>query len=176
MAKKSKKKALKLTKFIPIGLLGLAVLVIIMGFLPGVVYTPENGDPTSYSLFQVTFGAKLSEGGLGSLVSGSSVINFSFLALLAMLFPLIGAVVCLLVKGKLGGLIATICFLSASILFFFIPTVSSITSEVSSVIGNSSNTENFKDLGFALGVGPILAAIFSIFGTLGSACVVVTSK
>ena len=169
MAKKSKKKSCKaVCKYIPFLLLLLSVVVVLMGFLAGVKYVPENGDKITYTLFEVTFGKKVTGVDLGVILSGTSKINFSFLALLGLFLPLVGGIVVLFVKGKIGGLVATLCFIASAVLLFLVPSITKITSEVSSgIIGGTTKSANtFKELGYSLGVGSILGGIVSCIGAL----------
>lgn len=172
MAKKSKKKVSSLVKLAPLALLVLAVVVIAMGFVTGLIYKPENGDPSTVSLFKATFGGKIDNisFSIGSLVSSTTSIQFSFALFLAIFLPIIGGIIALLIKGVIGGGLAFVCFLASAILFFLAPQLASIKSVTTSVIGGGSKVYTFKDLGYSLGVGSILAAVFSILGAVVSLC------
>ena len=167
MAKKRKAKK-SVAKFVPFVLLGLAVLVICMGFLAGVTLALENMDPQSYTLFEVAFGKELAGGAIGGLASGKTAINFSFLAALGLFLPVIGAVVSLLLKNKIGGLIAFLLFVGSAVLLFLVPQVTSI-SVTAEILGNTkTTTSTFAELEWTLGLGSIIAGVGSSLGALVS--------
>ncbi len=167
MAKKSKKSIVKL---IPLCLLAISVLVLVMGFLPGVIKSTDNSTST-VNLFRLAFGGRVDNLSIsiGSIASNETVITFAILPVLCLLLPLIGSVVCFLVKGRVGGLVVCLTFLFAAVCFFLIPQVSFLKVTTSTIVGSGSSTSSFKDLGYALGIGSILGGAISIVGTLGSA-------
>lgn len=169
MAKKSKKKNVKkATRFVPFVLLVLGIVVACMGFLAGVTYTPQYGDPSSVTIWKLAVGGSI-EGlslNLGGLISQETSIPFAILPFLCLIVPLVGALVSLLLKGKVGGLIATVCFLFAGVCFFFIPQVSFVKS-VTEVLGKSSTTTTaFSAMDYTLGIGSIIGGVVSLVGGL----------
>ena len=77
-------------------LAAIAVLVVVMCFLPAVTQTIEvfgESKTTTYSLFDVAFGKTLSEGAVGGVASGTSKITFSILNVLIIVLPVVAAVV-----------------------------------------------------------------------------------
>lgn len=177
MAKKSKKSK-KFFKVIPFVLLLIAVAVLCMGFLPGVTYTPERGDPYSVNGFRLAFGGTIENlsGNLGSLASQKTTITFSILTLLCLALPFIGALLAIILKGKLGAFFAFLCFLFAGITFFFIPQVTSVKFVTTILGGESTSTATFSKLGYGLGVGSIIGAVLSIIGAVGAAVDLVFDK
>ncbi len=179
MAKKSKKKSVKkATRFIPFVLLILGIVVVCMGFLAGATYTPQYGDPSSITIWKLAVGGSIDDLSLnlGGLASQKTSITFAILPFLCLIVPLAGAVVSVFLKGKIGGLIATICFLFAGIAFFFVPQVSFVES-VTEILGSSSKTTTaFSAMDYTLGVGSIIGGVVSLVGGLISGAYTVIVK
>ena len=151
-------------------LAAIAVLVVVMCFLPAVTQTVEvfgESKTTTYSLFDVAFGKTLSEGAvLGA--SGTSKITFSILNVLIIVLPVVAAVVAFVLKGKVSSIVSLACFAVAAILLFMVPSLSSVATEVT-IIGNTSEeVKTFAELEFSLGIGAIIGAVLAILGA-GSA-------
>lgn len=151
-------------------LAAIAVLVVVMCFLPAVTQTVEwLGEPktTTYSLFDVAFGKTLSEGAVPGF-SGTSKITFSILNVLIIVLPVVAAVVAFVLKGKVSSIVSLACFAVAAILLFMVPSLSSVATEVT-IIGNTSEeVKTFAELEFSLGIGAIIGAVLAILGA-GSA-------
>lgn len=164
-----------LSKSLPLVLFVLGIVVVCMGFLAGVTYKPENMDPSSYTLFDITFGKELSSGGLEGIIEGKTTINFSILATLGLFLPLVGALISNLLKGRIGALVSALCFIASAVLLFLVPQITSVTVEISSgIIGSStSSVSTFKELDYQLGVGTIIAGSLSSLGALVSLFLVV---
>ncbi len=168
MAKKKKSKN-EVLKLLPLCLFALAIVVILMGFLPGVSIT--NGDTTTtYNIFKLAFGGEIAGVSFGSLVSASMHIYFSILVCLAIFLPVIGCVVKMFLSNKVGTLVVLLCFVASAVLLFIVPSISTFAYS-GSVLGSSGTLDasTFKDTGYSLGFGAIIGAILSIFGGLGSA-------
>lgn len=162
----------------------LALVAVIMIFLPQIVSANENSD-TAYNGIKLAFGATRTSADLGGIVGGSSKITFSFMNLLAYILVLVGLVITVLqlvgmCKGKLATLIAAIALIAGGVLFFFVLNFSSIAT-TTEVLGhsktttatfasyNSENTTIWK-----LGYGALVGGITAIAGgvlTLGKAVI-----
>ena len=150
----AKKKSIKgYLKFIPFCLVFLAAVIIGMGFIQAI------GGDTYINMYTCAFGGNLAS--FGSL--GSIDVTFCFWLVLALFLPIVGALVSVFVKGKIGGIVATVCFLYTAIFAWFTPSVAG--GKVSTVIGNS-DWASFANSGLA--AGSILVAVFAIIGTLVS--------
>ncbi len=151
----AKKKSIKgFLKFVPFCLIAIAAIIIGMGFIQAI------GGDTYVNMFTCAFGGQLA--GFGSF--GSFDVTFCIWLVLALFLPIAGAVVSLFVKGKIGGIVATVCFLYTAIFAWFTPMVAG--GKINTVIGNS-DWASFSNYGLA--AGSILVAIFAIIGTLVSA-------
>lgn len=167
---KRKKSSNPLSKYGVYLLLVLSVAVAAMLFVNAVTYKPENGDPTSYVGRLVAFGGTIENASfsLGGYVSGTLKINFSILACIAYLLPIVGCIISmLLIKNKsIKGFIIAICFLASAILCFMMPQITNI-SYTRNILGNTSVTTNtFASLDYGLGIGSIIAGALSALGTL----------
>lgn len=168
--KKSKKEVLKL---LPLCLFALSIVVILMGFLPGVSIT--SGDQTTtYNIFKLAFGGEITGLSLGSFITTSLSINFSILVCLALFLPVVGCIVKMFLSNKVGTLVVLLCFIASAVLLFIVPSISSFAAS-GSVLGSSGTTEatTFKDAGYSLGFGAIIGAVLSIIGGLSSAYLLV---
>ena len=168
-------------------LMFLGLVIVAMGFLAAVIYKPENGDPSTYTGFNVMFGKVLGDtesNKLGNLFSdiakAKSSIAFSFPAVLAFFLPLLGSVVAgLLLKNNkfIAGIIIAACFIASAVLLFMMPQITSIKIESTNIVtGASTTVKTFADLGYTLGVGSIIAGALSSVGALTSLGLVVISK
>ena len=109
------KKAKSLNKLISLVGALLAIVAVVMVFLPQIAAV--NGD-TTYNGIAIAFGKELSSVDGGSFFKGSTTINFSFLNLLAYVLVVLGLVINVLqlvgiAKGKLMSLIAALALVAA---------------------------------------------------------------
>ncbi len=145
MAKKSKSsKALSYIKF---GAIAFGILGLIMTLL---TFATNLKGEVAFSGLQVIFG--YSEEFIGQPVP---VLSFSFMALLAVLLPFVGAFSVLL-KNKLAKLIGALLMVAGCVLCFMMPNFVVYAGKYINMYANP-----------ALGIGAILAGIF--FG-IGSLC------
>ena len=145
-------------------LAAIAVLVVVMCFLPAVTQTIEvfgESKTTTYSLFDVAFGKTLSEGAVGGVASGTSKITFSILNVLIIVLPVAAAVVAFVLKGKVSSIVSLACFAVAAILLFMVPSLSSVATEVTILGKTGEEVKTFAELEFSLGIGAM--AIFGSF-------------
>ena len=152
-------------------LAAIAVLVVVMCFLPAVTQTVEvfgESKTTTYSLFDVAFGKTLSEGAVGGVASGTSKITFSILNVLIIVLPVAAAVVAFVLKGKVSSIVSLACFAVAAILLFMVPSLSSVATEVTILGKTGEEVKTFAELEFSLGIGAIIGAVLAILGA-GSA-------
>lgn len=166
------KQAKSLGKLLAFASALLALVAVIMIFLPQIVGASENSD-VAYNGLAIAFGKELSGVDLGFL-SGSSVINFSFMNLLCYVLVLGGLVLEVLQlanigKGKFLSFIASLALIAGGILFFFALDFSTISSSgsIGSLSGSteaytfaSQNSENLKL--WELGIGAIVGGISAI--------------
>ena len=115
------KKARSLNKLISLVGALLAIVAVVMVFLPQIAAV--NGD-TTFNGIAIAFGKKLSSVDGGSFFKSSTTINFSFLNLLAYVLVVLGLVINVLqlvgiAKGQLMSLIAALALVAGGILFFF---------------------------------------------------------
>lgn len=183
--KKNLKKSFSSNGLFILMFLGLVILA--MGFLAAVIYKPENGDPSTYTGFNVMFGKVLTDSEntfIGGIFSGlgavKSSIVFSFPAVMGFFLPLLGSVVAgLLLKNNkfIAGIIIAACFIASAVLLFMMPQITSIKIEATSFIGDAKPTiKTFADMGYTLGIGSIIAGAVSSLGALTSLGLVVISK
>lgn len=164
MSKKMKKAKSFLAKYGLLISMACGVLVLVMAFVNAVVLDSEYIE-SAYTGFQVAFGKKLDDNGIAK-------IDFSILAVLAYLLPVIvAAVSCFVIKNRqLGGLITAVVFLLAAILLFIMPSITSVTAEV---FGKATTT-SLKDSDYVLAIGAILGGVFASLGCLSAAGAVVS--
>lgn len=182
--KKNLKKSFSSNGLFILMFLGLVILA--MGFLAAVIYKPENGDPSTYTGFNVMFGKELASsdnifnGALSGLGTAKYSIIFSFPAVIAFFLPLLGSVVAgLLLKNNkfIAGIIIAACFIASAVLLFMMPQITSVKIELTSFIGDAKPTvKTFADMGYTLGIGSIIAGALSSVGALTSLGLVVISK
>lgn len=144
-SKKSKKSKANYLSYVKYGAIALGLLGLIM-----TVLTFYNcGDAGSFSGIQTIFG--YSKEGLKAAVP---ILQFSFLALLAVLLPVVGCFG-VLFKNKIVKLVGALLMLAGCVLCFIIPSLV-VVEKTAFIYANGS-----------LGVGAVLAGIF--FG-LGALC------
>ena len=146
MAKKSKK-AINALSCIKFGAIAFAVIGLIMTLL---TFATNLDGEVAFSGLQVIFGH--SEELIGKPIP---VLSFSFMALLAILLPLVGSF-SVLFKNKVVRLVGGLIMLAGCVLCFMMPNFVVYAGKYINTYANP-----------ALGIGAILAGIF--FG-LGSVC------
>lgn len=182
--KKNLKKSFSSNGLFILMFLGLVILA--MGFLAAVIYKPENGNPSTYTGFNVMFGKELASsnsifnGAFSGFGTAKCSIIFSFPAVIAFFLPLLGSVVAgLLLKNNkfIAGIIIAACFIASAVLLFMMPQITSVKIELTSFIGDAKPTvKTFADMGYTLGIGSIIAGALSSVGALTSLGLVVISK
>lgn len=161
------KKKTKMKSYLPLAAAIFGVLALIMLFLPAIVVGDE-----SYNGLKVVFGYTEKAEVFGSTIE-TKILKFSFMNLLPYLLVIGGIVLNVLNRkngSKLFALIATACFIVATVFFFC-----TIGSTVLAGDMNDKIVEAIKDE-WKLGVGSILAAICSILAGLASITPVVMKK
>jgi len=150
MAKRGSKKAPKWLVAVPILL---AVVAVAMMFLTVVKYTGKTlQTEITYTGWQVIFGYSKK---VANNVS-TQVLGFSFLGLLAILMPVVGAVL-QISKNKIVKLIGAVCALAGTIMLFLMP----------NMIVFAENTGSLYSLyQSALGVGAIIAGVVAALETV----------
>lgn len=178
------KKAKSLNKLISLVGALLAIVAVVMVFLPQIAAV--NGD-TTFNGIAIAFGKKLSSVDGGSFFKSSTTINFSFLNLLAYVLVVLGLVINVLqlvgiAKGKLMSLIAALALVAGGILFFFALKFSSVTTS-GAVLGiGGEATSKFSDFNtdsakvWQLGYGAITGGITAIVAGVCSLGRTVLSK
>ena len=142
------KKNTKALSYIKYGAIAFAVLGLVFTLLQ---FAQIEGE--GFTGLQIIFG--YSEGSVVAV----KVLNFSFMALLTVLLPLIGACT-IFTKNRLARLIGTILMLAGTVLCFLVPNFVVFAQELVSI-----------KLG--LGIGAILSAISFLLGTACCAYTVV---
>ncbi len=152
MAKKKNNLLKTINKFTGIVLLAITVIVIVMGFLPNVVYT-SLGKSTSYSGFNAMFGWAKGDGNFSVAFT-----SFSFMNMLAYLLPIAGLVLALVFgNSKLLALIPIACYIVGAVFLFLVPSFIVYTD-----VGGGLTAL----ITVSLGYGAIIAGIMSIIGAL----------
>lgn len=147
---KRKKKNKGLNKVLSLLPLVLGVVVIALMLLDAVKYTGKIlNTETSFSGFNVMFGLTEKAEVFGATVK-TEVLGFSILATLAVLLPIIGAVVQTSNK-KLVKLIGFVSALGGAILIFVMPSLVVFASEALSAV--------YANLNASLAIGGIIAGI-----------------
>lgn len=142
----------KVSKFIPICLIVLAIAIIGCAFLPAI------GGTSFVNMFTCAFGGTL---------SGDNPLElkavFSFWVTLSIFLPLVGALLAFFIKGKFGGILCFISFLYTAIFAWFTPSVAGY------IAGKSTLHETWASFSNAgLGIGSIVIAVIAIVGSLFS--------
>ena len=164
------KKAKSLNKLIALVGALLAIVAVVMVFLPQIAAV--NSD-TTYNGLAIAFGKELSSVDGGDFFKGSTTINFSFPNLLAYILVVAGLVINVLQlvgigKGKLMTFIAGAALVAGGILFFFALNFSTITTSGSVLSFGSETTSKFADMNtdstkvWQLGYGAIVGGITAI--------------
>lgn len=165
-----------ITKYGTLILLIISLAIVLTALLPAVIYNAENSND-SYNGFEVMFGKNLGSASLFGF-GGGAKINFSILAVLGYLLPIIATVICVFVlkKQNLTGFITCISFIASCILLFLLPSVTSVTTTLSALGGSTSSVSTFTELNYVLGIGSVIGALLSIIGILVSALHFVSKK
>ncbi len=131
----------------------------------------KNDSSSTIAATKMTFGASDSFAGIGSYK-----LKFNFLLMLSFFLPLILTIVALVLSlvGKTKAVrylnIAVFVAFLIAIIGFFTALNTSVW-EIT-ILGNTTSQSLAKNGGLKLGAGTITAGVFSIFGLLGSAAVV----
>lgn len=149
---KSKKRKNSALKYVKYG----AVLFAIVGVLMALLAFVNIGDNTSFTGFQVIFGYKGKMSLLG-FTTEMQILNFSIMALLAVVLPLIGSfsIAC---KNKLVKLVGALMMVAGAVLCFLAPNFI--------VYASDSIATTMGLLDATLGIGAILAGVFFGVGAL----------
>jgi hypothetical protein len=123
-------------------------IVLLMMLLPALILKDTE---TSYTGLEIGFGQEFAS--LGSWASGE--IAFNPLVLLAFVLPFVGSLIPMVMTK--GFIISTIMFIASIILLVMIPQLTTVTVTL-------LNTVTEIDVEWTMGLGPILAALFSIIG------------
>ncbi len=136
----------------------LAVVAIFMMLAPGITATPKIGEKTSVSGFKLMFGSE----------KGHDFNFVMFLSLIFSIVGLVGVVLALLLKGKIGNFLAIGGFLLAGIFYFLFRAVypMSVGDDAWKIMEALIKADAMK---LSLGIGAIMAGILSILAALASA-------
>ncbi len=150
MAKK--RKSAKMPNWLVFVPVLLAVVAVAMMFLVTVKYTGKLlGSEITYTGFETIFGYSEKVGS-----TSTQILGFSFLGLLTVLLPLVGAVLAVS-KSKLLKLIGAVLSLAGTVLFFLMPNFVVFAEGVETI---------YKAYTASLGVGAIIAGVVSALSTL----------
>lgn len=171
MAKKSKKSS-KLSLILKIVILTLGVLSLVMAFVQSVKFVNSEGDIVEgFTGFQTMFGYAETKTALGTEVT-TKYLAFSFFATLAFVLPVVGAILSLL-KNKIVRLVGASLMVVGAVLIFVLPSLTVLAT----VDGNLTIASLVLDkCSRALGIGAILAGIFSAIGGIVSGYAVLSKK
>ena len=151
MAKKTKKEFV-LNKYYPYIVFAVALGCAGMMFLPGVDLVFNliiKEEVTSVMGWQVIFGYTGTEANI-------ELMTFSFMALLAVILPVAGGLVPLLLRSKLGAMISLGCFAVGAVFAFMMVLFVMPTTALTWLTGANCT--------IALGIGSILLGALSIVG------------
>ena len=143
------------------------VVAILMLLMSGVGYTLKGADEAEKvgTGFELMFGTQ----------DGMKFNFMMFLPFLLVIVGIVGVVLSFLLKGKIGKFIALAAFAVAGILFFCFSAFMSMSFADQEVLGKvvMTGSDLYKastELGsYSLGVGAILAGIFSLIAAAGAA-------
>ena len=150
MAKRKSKSSNKALKYIKYGAILLAIVGFFMAFVNFVVCKSGDTVANSFSGFQVIFGYTEK-----TSLADLRYLSFSFVAMLALLLPLIGSF-SVLFKNRIVRLIGAIFMVAGAVLCFLMPNFLVVAD---TVYGSAIST-----LTKTLGVGAILSGIFFALG------------
>lgn len=164
-----KKQATSLNKLLAFASAILAVVAVVMIFLPQIAAV--NSD-TVYNGIAIAFGKELGSVNLW-IAKGTGKIDFSFVNLLAYILVVFGLLVIVLQlvgvgKSKLFTLIAAVALIAGGIIFFLALNTTTMTISTSSIIGGGSTTSKFAELNsdnstvYKLGYGAITGGVTAI--------------
>ncbi len=170
MAKKSKSKT-DLGLILKVVVLALGVAAFCMAFLVGVKFVTSKGDLVNdFTGFQTMFGYAETEEVLGKEIT-TGYLGFSFMAVLAFVLPLAGAVLSIL-KSKVLRLVGAGLMVVGAVLLFLLPSfvvLSTIEGTLTAVATALLDAATVK-----LGIGAILAGVFAALGGLVAGYVALT--
>lgn len=165
-----KKQATSLNKLLAFASAILAVVAVVMIFLPQIAAV--NSD-TVYNGIAIAFGKELGSINLW-IAKGTGKIDFSFVNLLAYVLVVFGLLVIVLQlvgvgRSKLFTLIAAVALIAGGIIFFLALNTTTMTISTSSIIGGGgSTTSKFAELNsdsntvYKLGYGAITGGVTAI--------------
>ena len=164
MAKKktSSKSSKQLDLILKVVVVVLGVAALCMGFLAAVNFATSKGAVEgTYTGFQVVFGYHpTTKSVLGDVTQHH--LGFSFMALLAFVLPVAGAVMSIF-KNKIVRIVGAVLMIVGAVLMFLVPsfavlaTVDGKLTLISAVLDACTRT---------LGIGAILGGVFSALGGL----------
>lgn len=158
MAKK-KSKSSNLGLILKVVVLALGVAAFCMAFLKVATHTTGLLKiETSYNGFQAMFGYSEPLEGLNKKIE---ILQFSFMALLTFVLPLVGAGLSF-VNNKIVKFVGAGLMIAGGVLMFFVPSFVIFASEAS--------------VELSLGIGAILGGVFSLLGGLVAGYAVLTNK
>lgn len=164
------KKNVKIGKWLGFGAALLALVAVIMMFLPGLSFTRMGNDET-YNVFKIAFGGKIAE---NSNLGSKTVFKFNFLTCLSVILLILGLLFVVLSvakigNGKLMAFLGAVLLIVGGILMFCLVGFTSVTYTISNNTTTAKITEanNVVVLlieNVKLGTGAILAGVFGILG------------
>ena len=159
------KKNVKIGKWLGFGAALLALVAVIMMFLPGLSFTRMGNDET-YNVFKIAFGGKIAE---NSNLGSKTVFKFNFLILLILGLLFVVLSVARIGNGKLMAFLGAVLLIVGGILMFCLVGFTSVTYTLSNNTTTAKITEanNVVVLlidNVKLGTGAILAGVFGILG------------
>lgn len=160
-------------KYLGFGAALLALVALIMMFLPGLTFT-RLGKEESDSVFKIVFGGTLYE---NTDIRTKITYKFNFLSCLTAIFVILGFVLTVLAVLKIGNaklwaFIGAILLIVGGILAFCLVSLTSVNLTVNNTttpykIAEAKNTAvNIADV--KLGTGAILTGVFGIIGGVAS--------
>lgn len=93
------KKNVKIGKWLGFGAALLALVAVIMMFLPGLSFTRMGNDET-YNVFKIAFGGKIAE---NSNLGSKTVFKFNFLTCLSVILLILGLLFVVLSVARIGN-------------------------------------------------------------------------
>lgn len=167
------KKNSSIAKWLGFGAAVLALVALIMMFLPGLNFTRFNKEESG-SFFKIAFGGTISE---NNDLNTKLTFKFNFLTCLSAILIILGLVFAVLAMLKVGNsklmaFLAAIALIAGGILAFCLVGLTSVNYTFNKTttpykITEAKNTlVNISDV--KLGIGAILAGVFGILGGVAS--------
>ncbi len=160
MAKKKSSKKVNLGLILSVVVLALGVASFCMAFVTSVNYNGKLIE-TGFTGIQTMFGYTATAGVAGFTVSGDC-LAFSFMATLAFVLPLIGAILCL-TKNKIARFIGAGLMVAGAVLLFLLPSFVVLAKSGDNYTAAATVLSLIDP---TLGVGAILGGIFAGLGGL----------